>query len=141
MSWNTDDLQRHIEREPKLAMALFEYFATNNASLLERVKNVAGYKTGPRVTIALVRLAQQIGVRRPDGATRVTGMTHQAIAEYVGTSREIVTSEMNRLRRLGYVNYSRKYLDVFAEALTEWQRQEGAAIIKAPAAGQNLATA
>ena len=76
--------------------------------------------------IALVRLSGEIGVRRTDGALRITGMTHQAIAEYVGTSREIVTSEMNRLRRLGYVNYTRRYMDVFAEALTEWQRQEGA---------------
>ena len=32
MSWSADDLHRHIEREPKLALALFEYFAENNAA-------------------------------------------------------------------------------------------------------------
>jgi Mn-dependent DtxR family transcriptional regulator len=52
-------------------------------------------------------------------------LTHQAIADYVGTSREIVTSELNRLRRLGYVNYSRLYTDIFVSALSEWMRQQG----------------
>jgi CRP-like cAMP-binding protein len=33
----------------------------------------------------------------PDGAMQMPPLTHQMIAEYVGTSREIVTSEMNRL--------------------------------------------
>jgi Mn-dependent DtxR family transcriptional regulator len=61
----------------------------------------------------------------PDGATRITGLTHQAIADYVGTSREIVTSEMNRLRRLGYVSYSRLHTDIYARALGEWMRQQG----------------
>jgi CRP/FNR family transcriptional regulator, cyclic AMP receptor protein len=53
----------------------------------------------------------------------VASLTHQIIAEFVGTSREVVTFQMNRLRRLGVIRYSRKYIDVHAEAMRETLRQ------------------
>jgi CRP/FNR family transcriptional regulator len=124
MSWTPDEIERQVEREPMLGLALCEYFATNNLTLQDRLASMAFFKTGTRVTISLVQLSRSVGVKTPDGALRIHGLTHQSIADYVGTSREIVTSEMNRLRRLGYLAYSRRYLDVYADALSEWLRQQ-----------------
>jgi CRP-like cAMP-binding protein len=126
MSWSCEEVQERIEREPKLALALAQYFGRNNGVLRERITTIANYKTGPRVVLALIQLSKSVGTQTPTGALRITGLTHQAIADYVGTSREIVTSEMNRLRRMGYVSYSRLYTDVFTSALQEWTRQQGA---------------
>jgi CRP/FNR family transcriptional regulator, cyclic AMP receptor protein len=126
MSWSCEEVQERVEREPKLALALAQYFGYHNGVLRERITTIANYKTGPRVVLALIHLSQSVGNQTPSGALRLTGLTHQAIADYVGTSREIVTSEMNRLRRLGYISYSRLYTDVFAGALQEWMRQQGA---------------
>jgi CRP-like cAMP-binding protein len=125
MCWTTDEIQERVEKEPRLALALCEYFGRQNLLLRERITTIANYKTGPRVTLALIQLARTNGATTPTGATRLTGLTHQAIADYVGTSREIVTSEMNRLRRLGYVTYSRLFTDIYLTALTEWMRQQG----------------
>jgi CRP-like cAMP-binding protein len=125
MSWTSEEVQDRIEKEPRLALALSEYIGRQNLLLRERITTIANYKTGVRVTLALVQLAQSNGFSTPQGATRLTGLTHQAMAEYVGTSREIVTSEMNRLRRLGYVSYSRLHTDIYLGALTEWMRQQG----------------
>lgn len=125
MSWTSEEVQERIEKEPKLALALSEYFGRQNLLLRERITTIANYKTGPRVTIALLELARGNGKAMTDGATRITGLTHQAIADYVGTSREIVTSEMNRLRRLGYVAYSRLHTDIYESALADWMRQQG----------------
>jgi CRP/FNR family transcriptional regulator len=127
MSWTCEEVQERIEREPKLALALVQYFGRNNGVLRDRITTIANYKTGPRVVLALIQLSQSVGTQVPGGALRITGLTHQAIADYVGTSREIVTSEMNRLRRMGYISYSRLYTDVFAAALQEWMRQQGTA--------------
>ena len=126
MSWSCEEVQERIEREPKLALALAQYFGRNNGVLRERITTIANYKTGPRVVLALIQLSQSVGTQTPGGALRITGLTHQAIADYVGTSREIVTSEMNRLRRMGYIQYSRLYTDISASALQEWTRQQGA---------------
>jgi CRP-like cAMP-binding protein len=125
MCWTTEEVQDRIEKEPRLALALCEYFGWQNVLLRERITTIANYKTGPRVTLALIQLGRTNGATTPEGATRITGLTHQAIADYVGTSREIVTSEMNRLRRLGYVSYSRLHTDIYLSALTEWMRQQG----------------
>jgi len=125
MCWTAEEVQERVEKEPKLALALCEYFGRHNTLLRERITTIAHYKTGPRVMFALAQLARTNGSPTPDGAMRITGLTHQAIADYVGTSREIVTSELNRLRRLGYVSYSRLYTDIHASALTEWMRQQG----------------
>jgi CRP-like cAMP-binding protein len=125
MCWTAEEVQERVEKEPKLALALCEYFGRHNLLLRERISTIANYTTGPRVMFALVQLARTNGASTPQGAKRITGLTHQAIADYVGTSREIVTSELNRLRRLGYVSYSRLYTDIFATALTEWMRQQG----------------
>jgi CRP/FNR family transcriptional regulator len=125
MSWTSEEVEERIEQEPRLAIALCEYFGRNSTMVRDRIITISNCKTGPRVVTALVQLSRSIGTPTPEGALRLTGLTHQAIAEYVGTSREIVTSEMNRLRRLGYVSYSRLHTDVYASALTEWMRQEG----------------
>jgi CRP-like cAMP-binding protein len=92
------------------------------------------------VTLALIQLARTNGSSTPQGATRLTGLTHQAIADYVGTSREIVTSEMNRLRRLGYLSYSRLHTDIYLSALTEWMRQQGTRVY-ADTAGETVQAA
>jgi CRP-like cAMP-binding protein len=134
MSWTTEEVQERIEKEPRLALALAEYFGRQNLLLRERITTIANYKTGPRVTLALLQLARTNGSMTAEGSTRLTGLTHQAIADYVGTSREIVTSEMNRMRRLGYVTYSRLHTDIYVSALTEWMRQEGARVYDSAAA-------
>jgi CRP-like cAMP-binding protein len=125
MSWTPEEVEERIEHEPRLAIALCEYFGRNNTVVRGRITTISNCKTGPRVMAALVQLSRSIGTETPQGALRITGLTHQSIAEYVGTSREIVTSEMNRLRRLGYVNYSRLHTDIYENALAEWMRQQG----------------
>lgn len=128
MCWTAEEVQERIEKEPRLALALCEYFERENLLLKERITTIANYKTGPRVALALVQLSRSNGETTSHGARRISGLTHQAIADYVGTSREIVTSEMNRLRRLGYLTYSRLHTDIYDSALIEWMGQQGVAV-------------
>jgi CRP/FNR family transcriptional regulator len=123
MAWTNEEIRQWIEKEPKLGLALAEYFGRQNLLLRQRIVTIANYTTGPRVSLALLQLARTNGQATATGETRLTGLTHQAIADYVGTSREIVTSEMNRLRRLGYLTYSRLFTDIHVSALGEWMRQ------------------
>src|ERR1051326_7208808 len=47
------------------------------------------------------------------------------IAEYVGTSREIVTANMTGLRRAGLLRYSRKEIEVSTAAMDRALREGG----------------
>jgi len=72
-----------------------------------------------------VQLSDTLGTPMADGAVRVSALTHHTIAEYVGTSREIVTFQLNRLRRLGMLRYSRKHMDIYTRAMQDALREQG----------------
>jgi CRP/FNR family transcriptional regulator len=128
MSWTREEIEAQIEREPHLGIALLQHFAARSVELQQRLHNMAVYKTCVRVPLCLILLADRLGTQSSDGAMRVAALTHQTIADYVGTSREIVTSEMNRLRRSGMVRYSRKFIDVYAAALRESLRAQDVSV-------------
>jgi CRP-like cAMP-binding protein len=119
MSWSRDEVERQIEREPKLGLALCQSLVRQALELEDRIESMAVYKTPERVIQALLQLANDLGSEMPDGAVRIASLTHHTLAEYVGTSREIVTFQMNRLRRLGLIRYSRQFIDVNPEPLRE----------------------
>ena len=91
MAWTPAEIKRHVEREPMLGIALAEYWANQSFLLRERLVGMAGLMTKARVAHSLIQLAQCLGTATPQGTLEITGMTHQLIADYVGTSREMVT--------------------------------------------------
>jgi CRP-like cAMP-binding protein len=68
----------------------------------------------------LLRFAERLGSPGDDGSVRIPPLTHQVISEYVGTSREIVTFQMNYLRQKGLLRYSRKGIQVHMDSLREY---------------------
>jgi CRP/FNR family transcriptional regulator, cyclic AMP receptor protein len=125
MCWSSAEIERQIEREPRLGLALSQYLVRECIELQDRIESMAIYKTPERVMLSLIQLAQTLGTPLPDGGVRIAALTHHTIAEFVGTSREIVTFQLNRLRRLGMLRYSRKFMDIYAGALTESLREQG----------------
>jgi hypothetical protein len=69
-----------------------------------------------------------LGTPMPDRFVRIGSLTQQTIADFVGTSREIVTAQMSRLRRLGLLRYSRKSIDVQTQAIQEVLCKEGISV-------------
>jgi CRP/FNR family transcriptional regulator, cyclic AMP receptor protein len=119
MTWSPEEIEHQIEREPRLGLALSQYMVRQCIELQERIESMAAAKTPERVIMALVQLADSLGADQPDGGTRIGALTHSTLAEYVGTSREIVTFQLNRLRRAGMVRYSRRFIDVSMGDLVE----------------------
>ncbi len=128
MAWTRAEIEQYIEREPRLGVALAQYMVRQCLDLQDRIESMAVYKTPERVMLALVQLGQTLGSPMADGSTRIAALTHHTIAEFVGTSREIVTFQMNRLRRMGMLRYSRKHIDVYADAIAESLRSQGIAV-------------
>src|ERR1700678_4054840 len=128
MSWSRNEIEQQVEREPRLGIALSQYLVRECLELQDRIESMAVHKTPERVMLALLQLAADLGSPMPDGSLRVASLTHHTIAEFVGTSREIVTFQMNRLRRSGLVRYSRKHIDVYSQQMRESLRQQGMSI-------------
>lgn len=125
MNWTRSEIEQHIEHEPRLGIALSQYLVRQCIELQDRIESMAVHKTPERVMLALLQLTASVGAPMADGTTRIASLTHHTIAEYVGTSREIVTFQMNRLRRMGLLRYSRKSIDVYTHAIEQALSERG----------------
>jgi CRP-like cAMP-binding protein len=119
MSWTSNEIEEQVERQPQLGIALVQMLVKRGLDYEDRLQSFALDKTPERVVRALLRFAERLGTRTEDGSVKVPPLTHQLISEYVGTSREIVTFQMNHLRQKGYLRYSRKGIQVYSDALRE----------------------
>jgi len=128
MSWSSAEVVQHIEREPRLGVALSQFLIRQCLKMEDRIESMAVHKTPERIMLALLQLAADFGVPTADDQVRVVALTHHTIAEFVGTSREIVTFQLNRLRRAGLIRYSRQYLDINVDAMERQLREKSARI-------------
>lgn len=125
MSWTRAEIEAQIDREPRLGVALTQYMVRHCLELKDRIESMAIYKTPERMMLAFMQLASTLGSPMADGSTRVASLTHHTLAEFVGTSREIVTFQMNRLRRQGLIRYSRQHIDIFVKPMEQALRGQG----------------
>ncbi len=119
MSWSREEIEDQVERQPRLGIALMQMLVKRGLDYEERLQSFALDKTPERIIRALLRFADHLGATSEDGSLRIPPLTHQAISEYVGTSREIVTFQMNQLRQQGFLRYSRRGIQVYSDALRE----------------------
>lgn len=117
MSWTSQEIEEQVARQPSLGIALLQMLVRRALDYEDRLQFFALHNAAERVAASLLRFAARLGSRDEDGSIRIAPLTHQVISEYVGTSREIVTSQMNSLRQKGYLRYSRKGIQVQTDAL------------------------
>jgi len=73
-----------------------------------------------RLARSLLRFAERLGTQGQDGTVSMPPFTHELLAQYVGTSREIVTHYMSQFRRQGLLRYSRAGITINRASLTVW---------------------
>jgi CRP/FNR family transcriptional regulator, cyclic AMP receptor protein len=117
MLWGRDEVEEQIDRQPRLGVSLLRTFAQRSLEHQRRLWSLAVEKTPKRVVRGLLHFALRLGTPGADGVIRLQPLTHQTIAGYVGTSREIVTFQMNHLRRQGAIGYSRREILVYPAAM------------------------
>jgi len=132
MSWGRAEVEQLISRDPRLGMALLAHFVKRCAELNARLEALAFRKTPERVMLGLLQLSETLGTPA-NGGMRLAPLTHQAIAEYVGTSREIVTSHMSELRRAGMLQYSRKFIELNVDVMRDALHRQGIDLLPAEA--------
>jgi CRP-like cAMP-binding protein len=130
MSWGSAEIKEQVQRQPRLGIALMQMLVKRTLDYQERIQSLAVERTPQRLVNALLRFANHLGAEGEDGSIRIPPLTHQVIAEYVGTSREIVTFQLNHLRQKGLLRYSRQGIYVDPEVLLGQSRLHGDAAIE-----------
>ena len=120
MSWSSAEIEAAIAKRPRLGMALLQILVQRTGDLTRRVESLSVDNISRRLARSLLRFADRLGTQGVDGMVSMPPFTHELLAQYVGTSREIVTHYMSQFRREGLLRYSRAGVSLHRAALTAW---------------------
>jgi CRP/FNR family cyclic AMP-dependent transcriptional regulator len=98
-----------LETDVALARAFARGVARRLAAAERELAELMGKSVPGRLVDALGRLAAEHGVPEPGGAVRIgMNLTHQDLADLIGTSRETLTKELNVLADVGLLRVAHK---------------------------------
>jgi len=100
------DLERLILSKPKVALRVLEITGKRLREAEERLENMAFKGIPARLASLLLRLS----VERD--TLEIVGLTHQDLAESVGTYRETATQVLNDLKSQGLIEIGRKRISI-----------------------------
>ena len=94
------DVEHLLLSKPRVALRFMELIANRLRELEVRMENVAFKSVSARLATSLLQLAEE-------GKRNIDGVSHQDLADMVGTYRETVTRILNEFRHEGYIDLSR----------------------------------
>lgn len=94
---------------PKLQQQIFNQLLNEKSDTEQRIHRILDIKSNGRVYDFLYHHALKFGQRVGYEYVIRDPLTHQEIGEYIGSSRQTVTTSMNILRRMGILHFNRKY--------------------------------
>jgi CRP-like cAMP-binding protein len=95
--------------------------AERTAQFARRIESFSVDTVLQRLARTLIGFAERFGTLETDGySVNLPHFTQQFLADYVGTSREIVTHYMNQFRRMALLRYSRRGITIHKIALQNW---------------------
>ena len=100
------DLERLILSRPQVALRILEITGKRLREAEERLESMAFKGIPARLASLLLRLSEE------QASDEVTGMTHQDLAECVGTYRETATQVLNDLKSQGLIEIGRKRIQL-----------------------------
>lgn len=106
------DVEQLLLKDPRIAMRLAQSLGNRLAEAEARLEDMAFKSVPGRVASLLLRLADDTDWR---GRKVVKGLTHQQIAEIIGSYRETVTLTLNEFRNAGYVDIGRRKITLLDE--------------------------
>ena len=96
-----EQLRAAATHDPELPWRVAEHVAAWSVETLNSIADTGGQS----MTVRVARHLREIALRDPDGRA-VAHISHQRLADAVGTVREVVSRELNTLRRRGIIETS-----------------------------------
>jgi CRP-like cAMP-binding protein len=120
MTWSRDEVEQHMVRRPRLGLALLQMLVKRCMDSARRIESFASEKAEQRLARTLLYLSERLGRKNENGRIQIMPLTHGLLAQYVGTTRELVTLSMIQFRRHGYLTYSRHGIVLDPDAIRKF---------------------
>jgi CRP/FNR family cyclic AMP-dependent transcriptional regulator len=107
-----------MEKSPKLCLKLLEATMSRLRKANEQIYDLTFLGVRSRILKSIVRLSEEYGIKTNDGILIDVKLTHQQLANMVGTVRESVTKVLQDLQEEKYISiHKKKIILLNAEAL------------------------
>ena len=111
------EMRSLLMRYPMLSINIAQYLRDDQNRMLNRIEHLSHRPVRERLFALLQQLAAQCGDAETQGGKYVVNLRHSEIASLIGTTRETVSLELNKLARAGLV--SRRGRKVLIDIATE----------------------
>lgn len=101
-------LHHLLERDPQTAALLMHLLATRVKDSIRQLESIAWNPVPSRLAGALLRLSDRNGVSDGDRKGLHPRITHQELANLIGSTRETTTATLNDFRRQGWIAIARR---------------------------------
>jgi len=110
-------MQRALKTQPELSEMFTRSLLARNIDLEEDLCDQLFNHSEKRLARVLLKLTR-FGQRDPTAISKVPRVSHETLAEMVGTTRSRVTLFMNKFRKLGLIEYDHENIVIRAEMLS-----------------------
>ncbi len=114
-----EDFVTFLETRPHVAVQMIDVLACRMRTLGEMMLNLVTDDVESRVAKLLIRLCACYGQHSDHCVVLDIPLTHQEMADMIGTTRQTVTSVLNGLKRQGVLRVERHHILVEQERLLE----------------------
>jgi CRP-like cAMP-binding protein len=118
-SLSADTFTEAVGQDPLLYKELLSEAGHHLKTCVHSIENISLGNSYARVAHQLLFYAREFGVETPKGITLGLPLTHQDIADILGTTRETVTMAIIRLRKEGIISDSRQFKVLNVKALKQ----------------------
>ncbi|GAB4353834.1 MAG: global nitrogen regulator NtcA [Cyanophyceae cyanobacterium] len=107
-----DQVEKALKEEPDLVMVMLRGLSSRILQTEMMIETLAHRDMGSRLVSFLLILCRDFGVPSPDGITVDLKLSHQAIAEAIGSTRVTVTRLLGDLRDREMISINKKKITV-----------------------------
>ena len=102
------EFQELVERHPRVSLGITKLFGLRRKRIEQRLKNLLFLSNRERLTHLLLELAERYGTATPDGIKLGIQLSHQDLANVIGSTRETVTVVLGELQQEGFIRIGRR---------------------------------
>ncbi len=119
-----EDFVKLLPVAPRLALNFIRVLSKRLARVEKGLAESSHTWSYHRLARVLLQLSEQHGEEVPTGTLIKLRLTHEDLANLIGTTRETVTTQLNRFSRMGLLNRRARRLIVTRHLLSEFIRSE-----------------
>lgn len=118
---SADELLKLVQQCPAISLNLLKIMSRRLRQLQRQVKNLALKDAYGRLASRLFKLARDHGNPDEQGVTIGLALTHQDLANFIGTSRETVSRILREFEKANVISVNKQFITILdGNKLKEW---------------------